>query len=182
MAKSGIEYTPDRRDPRRVRLREGLPERVQRAEVTFRAGGGIRGSRVVPASEAEFAQLRTALDAGYKMPYGPPSRITVSEAQYYVRQAEQRMAERAAEAERRAAEIERRAARIDLDCPWCEQPRVYLGQIGFVTGHSGFMTDAPSELGQLVDLQHAYRCDGCGSLLYFADGFLPHPLPGRAKP
>ncbi|MFC8043212.1 hypothetical protein [Nocardia sp. NPDC057353] len=175
MAKSGIEYTPDRRDPRKVRLYDGLPERVSRAEVTFRADGGIRGSRAVPASQAEFAQLRTAVDTGYEGPWSSPSRISVSEGQYYVRQAEQRIAER-------TAEIQRRAARIDLDCPWCERPRTYLGQIGFVTGHTGFMTDAPSELGQLVDEQHAYRCDGCGSLLYFADGILPHPLPGRTKP
>ncbi|MFC8529852.1 hypothetical protein [Nocardia sp. NPDC057227] len=130
MAKHGIEYTPDARDPRRVRLYDGLPQGISRAEVTFRVDGGFRGSRVVPAS---------------------------------------------------AAETERRVARIDLDCPWCERPRRYLGQIGFLTGHTGFMSEAPSELGRLVDQQHAYRCDDCGSLLYFADGFLPHPLPGRRK-
>ncbi|WP_067651529.1 hypothetical protein [Nocardia harenae] len=174
MAKQGIEYSPDRSDPQRVRLYDGLPEGISRAEVTFRVAGGLRGSRVVPVSRAEFAQLRTALESGYESPWSAPSRITVSEGQYYVRQAEQRIAER-------AAEFERRAARIDLDCPWCEQPRRYLGQIGFVTGHTGFMTEAPSELGQLVDKQHAYRCDSCGSLLYFADGVLPHPLPGRKR-
>ncbi|MFD8248369.1 hypothetical protein [Nocardia sp. NPDC059691] len=37
----------------------------------------------------------------------------------------------------------------------------------------------PSELGQEVVQQHAYRCDQCGSMTFFADGFLPHPLPGR---
>ncbi|MFC3960929.1 hypothetical protein [Nocardia jiangsuensis] len=175
MAKHGIEYTPDARDPRRVRLYDGLPRGVSRAEVTFRAEGGFRGSRVVPASAADFAHLRTAPETGYEGPWSEPSRITVSEGQYYVRQAVRRIAER-------AAEIERRVARIDLDCPWCERPRSYLGRIGFLTGHTGFMTDAPSELGQLVDQQHAYRCDDCGSLLHFADGFLPHPLPGRKKP
>ncbi|WP_281032590.1 hypothetical protein [Nocardia exalbida] len=41
------------------------------------------------------------------------------------------------------------------------------------------MTDRPSELGQQVVQQHAYRCDQCGSMQLFADGFLPHPLPGR---
>lgn len=173
MVKPAIEYTPDARDPRKVRLRDGLPEGTHRAEITFRADGGLRGSRVVPASEAEFAQLRVKRFAS-EGPWSEPSRMSVSEGQHYVRQAERRVAER-------AADIERRRARVDLDCPWCEQPRGYLGEIGFVTGHTGFFTDAPSEVGQLVEKQHAYRCDSCGSMLYFADGILPHPLPGRTE-
>ncbi|MEU4342101.1 hypothetical protein AB0H00_12660 [Nocardia sp. NPDC023852] len=41
------------------------------------------------------------------------------------------------------------------------------------------MSDHPSEWGQQVVEQHAYRCDQCGSMMFFADGFLAHPLPGR---
>lgn len=173
VVKRGIEYSPDAEDPRKVKLHTGLPEGVSRAEVTFRIPGGLRGSRVVRASEAEFAHLRTATDSVYEGPWSEPRQVTVSEGRWYIAQAERRIAER-------AAGIQRRQARIDLDCPWCERPRTYLGLIGFVTGHSGFFTDVPSELGQAVEKQHGYRCDGCGSMLYFADGILPHPLPGRS--
>ncbi|WP_157227923.1 hypothetical protein [Nocardia asiatica] len=76
-------------------------------------------------------------------------------------------------------EIRRRQESVDLRCPWCERQRTYIGVLGFITGHTGFLTDHPSELGQQVLEQHAYRCDQCGSMMFFADGFLPHPLPGR---
>ncbi|WP_280374054.1 hypothetical protein, partial [Nocardia wallacei] len=46
-----------------------LPEGVSRAEITFRVGGGIRGTRVVRRSEAEFAHLRTAVDGVYEGPW-----------------------------------------------------------------------------------------------------------------
>jgi Zn finger protein HypA/HybF involved in hydrogenase expression len=168
----GIEFKPDADDPKRVKLYRGLPQGVSRAEITYRAGGGFRGTRLVRCSEAEFAQLRTAVDGVYEGPWSEARQVTVSEARHYIDQAQRRI-------EQQEAEIRRRRESVDLTCPWCERQRTYLGILGFITGHAGFMTDHPSELGQQVVQQHAYRCDRCGSMQLFADGFLSHPLPGR---
>lgn len=172
VAGRGNEFKPDAQDPKRVLLRTGLPQGVSRAEITYRVDGGIRGTRVVRRSEAEFAHLRTAVDDVYEGPWSAPEQLTPAAATHYIDQAEQRTA-------LRAAEIQRHRESIDLTCPWCARPRTYIGVLGFVTGHAGFLTDHPSELGQQVEKQHAYRCDRCGSMLYFADGYLAHPLPGR---
>lgn len=47
----------------------------------------------------------------------------------------------------------------------------------FASGVAGILTDRPAEWGQELIHQHAYRCDRCGSMQYFADGYLAHPLP-----
>ncbi|WP_280261995.1 hypothetical protein [Nocardia wallacei] len=171
MANRGIEFKPDAQDPKRVQLNGGLPQGVSRAEITFRVAGGMRGTRVVRCSEAEFAHLRTA-DPVYEGAWSKPQRLPIPDAQRYIAQAQQRIRER-------DDEIRRRHEAVDLTCPWCERQRTYIGVLGFVTGHPGLLTDHPSELGQQVIKHHAYRCDHCGSLQMFADGFLTHPLPGR---
>ncbi len=168
----GLEFKPDADDPKRVKLNKGLPKGVSRAEITYRVEGGIRGTRVVRSSAAEFAQLRTAVDTVYEGPWSEPQRLSLSEARHYIDQVKRRIT-------LQENEIRRRQESVDLTCPWCERRRTYLGVVGFITGHAGFMTDHPSELGQEIFEQHAYRCDQCGSMMYFADGFLPHPLPGR---
>ncbi|WP_280496800.1 hypothetical protein [Nocardia asiatica] len=173
MSDRGLEFKPDADDPKRVKLNRGLPEGVSRAEITYRVEGGLRGTRVVRCSAAEFAQLRTAVDNVYEGPWSEPRRLSLSEARHYIDQAKRRMT-------MREDEIRRRQESVDLRCPWCERQRTYIGVLGFITGHTGFLTDHPSELGQQVFEQHAYRCDQCGSMLFFADGFLPHPLPGRS--
>ncbi|WP_194837337.1 hypothetical protein [Nocardia sp. XZ_19_369] len=175
MADGGIEYKPDAEDPKRVRMSRGLPGGVSRAEISFRVAGGLRGTRVVRRSEAEFVQLRTAVDGGYEGPWSEPERLSVEDGRRYVEQVEQRIA-------LREAEIRRRREAVDLMCQWCERQRTYIGVLGFVTGHAGLLTDHPSEFGQQVVKQHAYRCDRCGSTMFFADGFMAHPLPGRAAP
>ncbi|MGN2639043.1 hypothetical protein ACTD5D_23340 [Nocardia takedensis] len=159
MAKSGIEYEPDAVDPRRVRLHEGLPEGVARARITFRAAGGIRRSRIVRASEAEFAQLEEGFSV-YAGVLSDPERIAVSDARLYIARAEEQIAQA-------RAELEQRIAQIDTDCGWCRRPRTYLGILTFHVGTSM----QPSLL-----TQHAYRCDSCGSTIYFEQGYLPHPL------
>ncbi|WP_454195059.1 hypothetical protein [Nocardia sp. Marseille-Q1738] len=175
MSNRGIEFKPDADDPKRVKLTRGLPEGVSRAEVTYRVEGGLRGTRVVRYSEAEFAHLRTAVDNVYEGSWSEPQRLSLADARRYIDQAQQRIT-------LRENEIRRRRESVDLMCPWCERQRTYIGVLGFITGHSGFMTDHPSEWGQQVVQQHAYRCDQCGSMMFFADGFLAHPLPGRTKP
>ncbi|VFA94525.1 Uncharacterised protein [Nocardia farcinica] len=167
----GIDHKPDAEDPKRIRISRGLPADVSRAELTYRVPGGIGGTRVVRRSQAEFAHLRTAVDGVYEGPWSEPARLSLSEADHYLRQVRARITER-------EDRIRRLRESIDLTCPWCHRQRTYLGVLGFLTGHRGFLTDHPSELGQQVLDQHAYRCDGCGSMQFFADGFLAHPLPG----
>ncbi|MEV0030187.1 hypothetical protein [Nocardia sp. NPDC050793] len=172
MADRGIEFKPDAEDPKRVKLTRGLPKGVSRAEITFRVEGGLRGTRVVRRSEAHFAALRSAVDAVYEGPWSEPKRLSLAEAGHYIDQARQRIA-------LVENEIRRRREAVDLTCQWCARQRTYVGVLGFVTGHSGLLTDHPSELGQQVVKQHAYRCGQCGSMMFFADGFMEHPLPGR---
>ncbi|MEV6560896.1 hypothetical protein AB0M22_34610 [Nocardia sp. NPDC051756] len=172
MAVPNIDFKPDADDPKRVRMTAGLPQGISRAEITFRIEGGLRGTRAVPRSEAEFAHLRTAVDGTYEGPWGEPQRLSLGDAGRYIEQVQHRIA-------RSEAELRRHRESIELDCPWCRRRRTYIGVLGFITGHAGFLTDHPSELGQQVIKQHAYRCDRCGSMMFFADGFLDHPLPGR---
>ncbi|MGV9675824.1 hypothetical protein ACWDSJ_11150 [Nocardia sp. NPDC003482] len=167
----GIEYKPED-DPKKVRISRGLPEGVSRAEVTFRVEGGLRGSRVVRRSEAEFAFVRTATDGAYEGVWSEPERVWVGDADRYIERARRRILEQ-------EAEIRRRREAVDLSCPWCARERDYIGVLGFITGVAGFLTEHPAEWGQEIVKQHAYRCGGCGSMQFFADGFLEHPLPGR---
>ncbi|GAB2708404.1 hypothetical protein GCM10027089_34560 [Nocardia thraciensis] len=168
----GIEFKPDADDPKRVTVARGLPNGVSRAEITFRIEGGIRGTRVVRRSEAGFAHLRTIVNGGYEGSWGAATHLSLPEAAHYLAQAQQRIT-------LQENEIRRRREAVDLTCPWCERQRTYIGVLGFVTGHSGLLTDHPSDWGQEVVKQHAYRCDRCGSMQFFAEGFLAHPLPGR---
>lgn len=167
----GIEFKPDMGDPKRVRMEDGLPEGVSRAEITFRVSGGLPGTRVVRRSVAEFARL----DATVVNPQGgwsiPSTRLTVAEADQYIEQVRRRLDER-------DDGIRRRREAVDLRCPWCGQERNYIGVLGFITGSTKWRSDEPTEGGQQVVQQHAYRCESCGSMAYFADGYLPHPLPG----
>ncbi|WP_406282941.1 hypothetical protein OH799_03675 [Nocardia sp. NBC_00881] len=172
MADRGIEFKPDADDPKRVKLTRGLPKGVSRAEITFRVEGGLRSTRVVRRSEAEFAHLRTAVDNVYEGPWGEAKRLSLTEAGRYIAHAQERIM-------LRENEVRHRRESVDLTCPWCERQRTYIGVLGFITGHTGLMSDHPSEWGQQVVEQHAYRCDQCGSMMFFADGFLAHPLPGR---
>lgn len=167
-----IDFKPDANDPKRVRIPTRLPKGISRAEITFRVAGGLRGTRVVRRSEAEFAHLRTAVDGVYEGPWGEPQRLSLEDARRYLEQAQERIAQS-------EAELRRQRESVDLNCPWCQRQRTYIGILGFVTGHPGFLTEHPSELGQQVIKQHAYRCGRCGSMMFFADGFLDHPLPGR---
>lgn len=172
MSDRGIEYKPDADDPKRVRLTSGLPEGISRAEISYRAAGGLRGTREVRRSAAEFAHLRTAVGSGYDGGRSAPEQLTLGHAERYIEQARHRIRQR-------DNEIRRIRESIDLTCPWCARERTYLGALGFVTGVAGILTDRPAEWGQELVHQHAYRCDRCGSMQYFADGFLAHPLPGR---
>lgn len=126
-------------------------------------------------SEAEFAHLRTAVDNVYEGSWSEPQRLSLADARRYIDQAQQRIT-------LKENEIRRKREAVDLTCPCCERQRTYIGVLGFITGHTGFMTDHPNEWGQQVVQQHAYRCDQCGSMLFFADGYLAHPLPGRTNP
>ncbi len=159
-------------DPKYVKLTSGLPEGISRAEISYRKAGGLRGSREVHRSAAEFAHLRTSAHTGYDGGRSAPEQLTLGHAERYIEQARQRMREQ-------DNEIRRIHEAVDLDCPWCERRRTYIGVLGFITGVAGILTDRPAEWGQELLHQHAYRCDRCGSMQYFADGFLAHPLPGR---
>ncbi|MEU4313747.1 hypothetical protein [Nocardia sp. NPDC024068] len=172
MSERGIELRPDADDPKRVKLTAGLPEGISRAEISYRGNGGLRGTREVRRSVAEFAQLRTS-SGGYDDYLRAAEQLTLRQAQQYIDRALQRI-------EQQDNEIRRRRAAVDLTCPWCARERTYLGVHGFMTGVAGILTERPAEWGQELLHQHAYRCDGCGSMQYFADGFLAHPLPGRS--
>ncbi|WP_416562738.1 hypothetical protein [Nocardia testacea] len=172
MSDRGIEYRPDTDDPKRIRLTCGLPEGISRAEISYRAEGGLRGTREVRRSVAEFAHLRTAVDGGYDGGWSAPEQLTLGHAERYIEQVRRRIRQQ-------DDEIRRLRESVDLTCPWCARERTYLGTLGFMTGVAGILTDRPAEWGQELVHQHAYRCDRCGSMQYFADGFLTHPLPGR---
>ncbi len=172
MQSRGIVFNPDEADPKRVTLTRGLSGEIAKAEITYRVEGGLIGSRVVRRSAAAFAQLRTA---GGNMSVGPWSRtevLTLEEARRYLEQTRQRI--RAQD-----DEVRRRTEAVDLTCSCCGRNRTYTGIVGFITGETAMLSDRPSELGQQVLSHHVYRCDRCGSIQFFADGFLPHPLPGR---
>ncbi|MGW5382860.1 hypothetical protein [Nocardia sp. NPDC003963] len=173
MSDRGIEFEPDIGDPFRVKPTSGLPEDVSRAEISYRVKGGLRGTRAVRRSGAEFAQLRTAARSGYSG-WGTPEQLTLRGAEHYLEQVRKRIQEQ-------DNEIRRICASIDLGCPWCERERTYLGVLGFMTGVAGILTDRPAEWGPELIHQHAYRCDRCGSMQYFADGYLTRPLPGRPR-
>ncbi|WP_024799652.1 hypothetical protein [Nocardia sp. BMG51109] len=172
MSDRGIVYKPDADDPKRVKLSRGLPAGISRAEITFRVEGGLRGTRVVRRSEAAFAHLRTGTDRMYEGEWSEAEWLTPDSAMRYIHQAQRRI-------DHEDNEIRRRRESVDLSCPWCARQRTYIGVLGFVTAETGWLTDHPSEWGQQVVKQHAYRCDRCGSMMFFADGFLAHPLPGR---
>ncbi|MEV6068999.1 hypothetical protein AB0L82_20820 [Nocardia sp. NPDC052001] len=175
MSDRGIEYKPGMDDPKRVSMNRFLPQGVLRAEISYRKPGGLKGTRVVARSEAEFAVLRTAVREGYGEVWRKPEQLSLSEAEAYIKKVSDQLAQE-------QEEIKRRREAIDLSCPWCEQQRTYIGVLGLVTGTARWLSDRPSELSQQVINQHAYRCNLCGSMQFFADGYLEHPLPGRAAP
>lgn len=166
-----MEFRPDADDPKRVHIKGGLPEGVAQAEITFRARGGWPGSRAVRRSGAEFARLSTTTlnsQGGWEI---TSTQLALEEAAEYIRQVRRRL-------EARDAEIRRRREAVDLRCPSCGADRAYIGTLGFITANTRILSDEPSRLDQHVVQQHAYRCESCGSMAYFADGYLPHPLPG----
>ncbi|AYF77376.1 hypothetical protein D7D52_30145 [Nocardia yunnanensis] len=128
---------------------------------------------MVRRSAAEFAHLRTVEQRVSW--WGPAARVTLTEAERYIDQVRTTLGAR-------AEEIRRRREGVDLRCTWCERERTYIGALGFQTGEPGWLSGEPRKLGQHIVHQHTYRCDTCGSLAFFADGYLEHPLPGRSSP
>lgn len=170
----GIGFNPDEADPKRVTLTRGLSGDISKAEITYRVEGGFMGSRVVCRSAAAFAQLRTTGGDRYVRPWSRTEILTLDEAGRFIEQARARI--RAQD-----DEVRRRTEAVDLTCSCCGRDRTYIGVIGFITGETAMLSDRPSEMGQQVISHHAYRCGCCGSMQLFADGFLPHPLPGRVS-
>ncbi len=165
-----MHFQPEEDDPKRVELSRGLPDGVVRATISYHREGGFRGTRVVPRSEAEFAQLTES--GGPDSPRSNAAvRLTLSEAKDYLAQVQRRI-------EDLEDEIKRRHEAVDLVCSCSGRQRSYLGVLGFVVGHRRMLTDMPQETSQRVVDQHAYQCDQCGSMLFFAAGILAHPLPG----
>lgn len=144
-------------DPKRVSVLRGLPEGVSRAEVVYRARGRL-GDRAVRRSRAEFATL--------VVPGAEVQQLAVADADKYL-----------AEANRRAAAQDAGLSRwwrsLDVSCPCTGRPRRYRGTV-LIDGIA--QADPPVE--PLRELrQHVYLCDWCGSTVWYADGFVRHPLP-----
>ncbi|MFF3570469.1 hypothetical protein [Nocardia jiangxiensis] len=84
MKSRGIVFDPDAADPKRVTLTRGLSDDISKAEITYRAEGGITGSRVVRRSAAAAARLRTTGGDPYVRPWSRTEILALDEAGRYI--------------------------------------------------------------------------------------------------
>ncbi|MGQ0841129.1 hypothetical protein [Actinokineospora sp.] len=159
---------PGDEDPWRIRVLRGAPAGESDVRIVFRNPGGLRGMLPVRRSRAEVAVKTWMADA-----VKHERELTLAEAAHYLDQT-------AKQATANDTESVRRAHAIDLDCPNCLRKRRYHGEIGILLGEKGLMGGVV-ESSMRPWVQHAYVCQGCGSTLFFADGYLKHPLPGTKR-
>ncbi len=85
-----------------------------------------------------------------------------------------------AEGERQSSRRGEVIATITSTCPHCRIARLYSGLERLQEGGIlGVAILGEGWAGSNVDV-HVYVCQSCGSLEFFSDGILRHPLPGNA--
>jgi hypothetical protein len=136
-------------------------------------GGRFGRDRSVPRVEATHAKITE-----YGGTQSGSRTVLASEADALIRDVQLADAERQAKRETAAAERKQWLASLTSDCPRCQTPREYAGKRRVQTG--GVMAEEMFGVWAMANLDvHIYACRRCGSIELFADGPVPHPLPGN---
>jgi hypothetical protein len=153
------------------------PDGARTVEVVWiEQGAGLLGrDRRVPRLKATNARITEwgGSAEGERM-------VTVFEANAYVKVLEELRDRQAEEAERQSSRRGEVIATITSTCPHCRIARLYSGLERLQEGGIlGVAILGEGWAGSNVDV-HVYVCQSCGSLEFFSDGILRHPVPGNA--